>query len=302
MGLGVIFVDGRLISGDEGAISARDHGLLVGDGVFETSAVYGAFDFARRRHLARLAASARAMGLAAPPDEVISAAMDQVLAAQDWSPDSASPSPGSPGGEGKAREPSGRLRITLTSGPGPMGSQRGDGPPTLVVAAETTAPVAGPAVVAVAPWPRNPHSALAGVKSTSYGENVVCLAWARERGACEALLVNLDGQVCEGTGSNLFAVGDGVLLTPPLSSGCLAGITRELVLELAAKTAGLAVEVRSLTPADLARCQEVFLTSSIRQVQPVSLIDSSPVAQCPGPVTAGLMRAYSDLVSSDLDP
>ena len=81
------------------------------------------------------------------------------------------------------------------------------------------------------PWVRNERSAVAGLKTTSYAENVVALAYAKERGAIEAVFANTRGELCEGTGSNVFVVRDGVVWTPPLDSGCLAGITRALAVE-----------------------------------------------------------------------
>jgi branched-chain amino acid aminotransferase len=122
------------------------------------------------------------------------------------------------------------------------------------------------------PWPRNERSAIAGAKSTSYAENVVCVQDAQAKGASEALMANLAGALCEGTGSNVaVAVGD-ELLTPPLSSGCLAGITRELLLEWA-QAEGLAVVERDLPFDVLASAEDVVLLSSTRDVQRVHEID-----------------------------
>ncbi len=109
---------------------------------------------------------------------------------------------------------------------------------------------------------------MAGLKSTSYAENVLVLARAKSLGADEALLPNLAGNLCEGTGSNVFVVRDGVILTPPLSSGCLAGITRELAIEWC-QAAGITVVERDLPITALATVDEVFITSSTRDVHPV---------------------------------
>src|SRR5205085_12288505 len=118
-----------------------------------------------------------------------------------------------------------------------------------------------------APWPRNERGALAGVKSISYAENVVALAWAHERGAGEALLTNTAGNLCEGTGSNVFVALNGRLVTPPLSAGCLAGVVRSVLVE-----GGLAAEED--VPAEaLALVDEAFLTSSTREVQPIDRLD-----------------------------
>ena len=177
----------------------------------------------------------------------------------------------------------GRLRITYTGGVAPLGSDRGDAVPTLVVAMAAASPWPATTTIATVPWTRNEQSALAGVKSTSYAENVVALQRAHERGASEAVLANTRGELCEGTGTNVFVVIDGQVLTPPLSSGCLAGITRELVLEwFDATEQALPIDV--LTTAD-----EVFLTSSTRNVHPVVRADDRVWAEA-GPVSRELQR------------
>src|SRR5205807_6831046 len=126
----------------------------------------------------------------------------------------------------------GVIRMTLTGGPSPLGSERGTSGATLIVAAGPARAWSPGAAVAVAPWPRNDRGALAGLKTVSYAENVVALRWARERGAEEAVFGNLEGQLCEGTGTNVFLGIGGRMLTPPLGAGCLAVVTRQLLLEL----------------------------------------------------------------------
>ena len=113
-----------------------------------------------------------------------------------------------------------------------MGSGRAaHASPTLVVALGPLEPRTTPSSAVTVPWPRNERGALAGLKTTSYAENVVALAYADERGGDEAIFANLAGHLCEGTGSNVFYAVGGELRTPTLASGCLAGITRELLLE-----------------------------------------------------------------------
>ncbi len=134
--------------------------------------------------------------------------------------------------------------------------------------------------VVSAPWVRNERAATAGLKTTSYAENVIALAHAKERGALEAVFGNTRGELCEATGSNVFVVVDGVLRTPPLDSGCLAGITRELLLEWC-RDAGIEVVEEALPLDVLAHADEVFLTSSIKDVFPVSAVDGR-VLPAPG--------------------
>ena len=134
--------------------------------------------------------------------------------------------------------------------------------------------------VATVPWPRNERGALAGLKTTSYAENVVALARRASGGATEAVFANLAGHLCEGTGTNVFYVVDGELRTPTLASGCLAGVTRGLVLEW---SAGARSTSRS-------RCwreaSEVFLASTTRDVQGVERWDDRELDGGPVPVTA----------------
>lgn len=275
-----VWLDGELRPAEGAAISAFDHGLTVGDGVFETMQVVTTADgrrgaFALRRHLARLARSAGGLGLPLPPLDELRDAVETTVAAN---PDA------------------GRVRLTLTGGAGPLGSDRGTSGPTVLVA--TAPPTSWPptADVVVVPWRRNEHSAVAGLKTTSYAENVVALARAHESGGSEAIFANTAGELCEGTGSNVFVVVDGRLLTPPLSSGCLAGITRELVCELVDV-------VEEPLPLDaLAAADEAFLTSSTRDVQPIAHVDGVALPVAPGPITAAAAAAFADLLRRELDP
>jgi branched-chain amino acid aminotransferase len=272
----VVWIDGTLAPAGVARVSPFDHALLTGDGVFETLRIYRGVPFAARRHLARLARSAAGLGLPCPPVHVVRDAMSAVVAANGLT--------------------EGRLRVTLTGGAGPLGSARGESPPTLIVAATPMEPPAPTVDVAICPWPRNERSAVAGLKTVSYAENVVALAWARERGADEAIFANCAGSLCEGTGTNVFAVIDGRLVTPPLAAGCLAGVTRELVSEL------VAVEEVDVPVARLRDATEAFLTSSTREVQPIRAVDGVPLPHCPGPATAAAAAAFADLVARDLDP
>ena len=246
----IVWLDGARRDPADAHLHWSDHGITVGDGVFETLKLVDGVPFALRRHLDRLERSASGLGLRAPDDRVLRSAVDEVCDAWGTRP--------------------GRLRITVTGGPGPMGSERGDAGPTLLIAAAdvATALAAPSATVALVPWTRNERGALAGLKTTSYGENVVALARARELGAAEALVANTVGHLCEGTGSNVFVVVDDRLATPPLSSGCLAGITRELLLEALA-AAGVPAIVDDLSFDVMRSCDAAALTSSTRDVQPI---------------------------------
>ena len=276
-----VWLDGALLDPDDARVSVSDHGLTVGDGVFETLRTAPGpggdrwVPFAMGRHLRRLRRSLAGLGLELErSDDELRAAMVDVAA---------------------NIEGPGRVRLTVTGGPGPLGSARADVPLTVIVAGSEIDgwPETGASVTV--PWVRNERSAVAGLKTTSYAENVVALARAKEHGASEALFANTAGQLCEGTGSNVFVVLDGRLSTPPLSSGCLAGVTRELVCEL------VEVHEDELPLSMLAEADEVFLTSSTRDVQGQHRVDDRTLP-APGPVTADVARAFADLVARDLDP
>ena len=272
----LIWVNGRVSEEDDARISAFDHALLTGDGVFETLKVEGGVPFAVRRHLERLCRSAAGLSLDAPAVDMVRATLAQIIDANGLT--------------------DGTARITLTGGPAPLGSDRGSAGPTLIVACGPPRRWGPAAAVAVAPWPRNERSALAGLKTVSYAENVVALRWARERDAEEAVFGNLAGRLCEGTGTNVFVGIGGRLLTPPLSSGCLAGVTRDLLLEL-----GVAEE-EDVPLSALGQSDEAFLTSSTRDVQPISAVDGAPLPATPGPLTKAAADAFSDLRARDADP
>ncbi|MBB6172690.1 branched-chain amino acid aminotransferase [Nocardiopsis mwathae] len=274
---GAGFGRGRVVDADEARIPVLDHGITVGDGVFETVKGIGGEPFALSRHLRRLARSATGIGLAEPDLDLIA---DGVRQALDANPD----------------VPSSRIRITVTGGPGPLGSERTGGELTCVVAIGPMGPSEPVTDVAVVPWTRNENGALAGMKTTSYAENVMALEYARERGGGEAIFANTAGNLCEGTGSNIFVVLDGRLVTPPLSAGPLAGITRELVLEWAGG------EEADVPMSALADISEAFLTSTGRDVQPIRAIGDRVLPAAPGPVTAKVQEVFTERAASDLDP
>ncbi|WP_345736255.1 aminotransferase class IV [Prosthecobacter algae] len=266
-----IWLNGRLQSLEEARLSPLDHGLLVGDGVFETLVARGGRPFAAREHYARLQRSCDVTGLHCISEEVFEESMREVMAANGLV--------------------DARVRVTLTSGDGPLGSDRGAGRGTVLVVATPLKPWPPTENVQLAPWTRNSRGALAGVKSVSYGENVRALMYAKERGCGEALVVNESNQLCEGTGSNVFVVLEGRLLTPPLSSGCLAGITRQLVLEACVKEGIVCLE-EDLPAVVLEECEEAFLTSSTRDVHPIAGLNGRSL-KAPGPVTLAVQQAFA---------
>lgn len=270
-------------SGTEHAqISPLDHGLTVGDGVFETISVREGEPIALTRHLARLGSSLKALGLPSVDRALVHQGITHVISEA----------------EPNARS-LGRLRITVTGGVGPLGSDRNNTPPTIVVALAPTQPWPATTSAIVVPWIRNERSAIAGAKSTSYAENVVALQWAHAQGYSEGVFLNSRDELCEGTGTNIFCVIDGELVTPPLTSGCLAGIARGLVLEWCG-----GVE-RAIHASELASVSEVFLTSSTRDVHPVlhwNSPQSEQIWDSPGPMTTAIAKTFAQRLADDPDP
>jgi branched-chain amino acid aminotransferase len=130
---------------------------------------------------------------------------------------------------------------------------------------------------------------------------VVALRFAHDRGAGEAVFANTRGEVCEGTGSNVFYEHDGALVTPPLETGCLAGITRALLLEWLRED-GLAVREEAQPLPALRAAQEAFLTSSTRRVQAIAALDGQPFPAVPGPLTRRAAEVFARRAAEDLDP
>lgn len=260
-----VWVDDRLVDDAEAVLPYDDHGVTVGDGVFEAVKLEGGAPFALTRHLARLRRSAAALRLPCPDEHRLRDAVDAVAsnAVDD-----------------------GVIRITLTAGRGPLGSPRDQSEPRLIVATRPGPVRTDPTSVHLVEWTRNEHGALAGVKSTSYAENVLALDVALAAGASEALFANTAGNLCEGTGANVFVGFDDELLTPPLSSGCLAGVTRALLLE-----AGVGREA-DVALARLPDATEMFLASTTREVQPVTDVSGAALPRCPGPLTLAAQTAW----------
>jgi branched-chain amino acid aminotransferase len=275
----MLWVDGALVDEAAARVSPMDHGLLTGDGVFETLRVYGGVPFAWDRHLDRLARSADALGLSVPDAASLRAAAEAVITANDLA--------------------DARLRITITGGPAPLGSERGEHQPTVIVAVGQLRDWPETEQVVVVPWTRNERGATAGLKTISYAENVRALAYAHEHGANEAIFANTRDELCEATGSNVFVVRGGVVRTPPESAGCLAGVTRAYVLELCARD-GIPCEEVPLPMASLTSADEAFLTSSTREVQAIATVDGVALPVAPGPVTQRLREALRARVADEV--
>lgn len=275
--------DGARAEGAGDGSSFADRGFLLGDGLFETIRLYGDAPFRLDAHLDRLRAGAARVGIAIPRDldERLSAALDAWRARRG------------------AGDRNGALRLTLTRGIGEGVLPDEDGRPTLVI---TTArympdrelPVRG--LTALLRGRVDERALTAGLKGIGYLERIVALREARAGGAREALLVNSRGRVVEGSASNLFAVRNGVLHTPSVAEGALPGVTRDLVLDLA-EARGVHVVEGAMPPDELVRADEIFLTSSLRELAPVVKVEGETIgAGVPGRLVKALQRDFDRVV------
>lgn len=276
---GVCWLDGAVVPVEKARISVLDHGLLYGDGVFEGVRIYHGRPFLLDAHLDRLIRSARAIGLDLPWSRAV--LVEAVLATvAAWG------------------QPQGYLRILVTRGEGALGidPRSCTRPRLLVIAGELTlVPArvreAGARVIIAATRRLAPDGLDPRIKSLNYLNHILARLEANAAGADEALLLNAQGRVAEGSADNLFVVQDGVLLTPPVIDGALAGITRALILELA-REAGIEARETSLAPYDLYTADECFLTGTGAELIPVREVDGRPLEACPGPLFQQLQTAY----------
>ncbi len=282
----VVWLDGRAVPGEDARVPVFDRGFLYGDSIYEVTRTVGGAPLFLAEHLDRLERSARGIEMELPPPEPIRQAVAETLAAL------------LPGSAERAY-----LRIVVTRGAGDLDLDpaAADEPRLLVVAK----PLKPPDVrlydqgvrLALVPWRRNaPGHVPATVKSGNYLSSVMAVTAAKRAGAYEALLCDLDGYIAEGASSNFFWVRGGQVQTPPVSIGILSGITREVVLRVAA-AAGIPVGEGMLHPAELGTVEEAFLTSSVRGVVPVVQVDQVAIAGGrPGPLTRRIMTAYGERI------
>jgi branched-chain amino acid aminotransferase len=273
-------VNGVVTPAEEARVSVLDNGFTFGDSVYETLRTYGGRPFEWGRHLRRLRASAGRLGFDIPlSDEQVLARLDAVLA--------------------PAANAESYIRIIVSRGLGDISYhfERVKGPTVVMVVKPCVSYpewhyTQGVAAALVSIRRNHPQALDPAIKSSNLLNNVLALREAQKSGAEEALLLNQRGEVAEGASTNVFVVRDGVLITPVLETGILAGITREVVLELAR---GLALPAREqvIRPEDLTGADEAFLTSTTREVVPIRTVDGRPVGPSqPGPITTRLLEAF----------
>jgi branched-chain amino acid aminotransferase len=273
-------IDGTLFSPAEARVSVYDRGFLYGDAVFEVLRTYAGKPFALGEHLARLRRSAERVFIALPLDDPALAREVEVAIAASGNAES-------------------YVRIVLTRGAGPLSLDPDTAThPLRAILVEPVLPppreayVKGIAVALIHTRRAVDGTAAAGAKVSNYLANLLAVREAKARGAQEALIVDARGRVVEGASSNVFVVSGGRLVTPPEEAGILAGITRAHILS-AARALSIPVDEREILPEDIARAEEVFITSSIRELLPVVRVDGTPVGGgAPGAVSRALHRRF----------
>jgi branched-chain amino acid aminotransferase len=271
----MIYLNGTIVPPDFARIDPADRGFTLADGLFETLRAYRGKPFRLADHLERLSDSADALGIPLLFDvPAIAEAVMEVLEANALA--------------------EAAIRITLTRGTGPRGlAPPADVKPTLMISAVPYAPLPDTCAATVVGIRRNEGSPLSRMKSLAYLDNVLAAGEAARRQAEEAILLNNAGRVAGAARANPFAVIGGRLVTPPMGDGVLPGIARRVVLELAAALK-IPAEEASLSPGDLARAQENFLTTPLFERRWVGRRDDRALG--PGEVAARLRADYRALV------
>ncbi len=280
------WLNGEIMPVTQARIPVLDHGLLYGDGVFEGIRFYQGRAFRLQEHLLRLSDSAAAIGLPLPLDqEALAAAVAELIEA--------------------FSAPEGYLRLVVTRGEGPLGldptpCKRGN---VFIIAAQMALIDAekrrrGIRVI-IAATRRLPVDGLdPRIKSLNYLNHILARMEAGNAGAQEAILLNARGHVCEGSADNVFIVRHGVLLTPPISDGTLDGITRRVIIALAAQADRVCRE-QTLAPYDLYTADECFLTGTGAELIPVREIDGRLLKQCPGSVFTSIQQQFHALIQQE---
>ena len=285
-----VWIDGCIVDGGEARVPVTDHGFLYGDGVFEGIRIYSRRVFRLEQHLARLALSARSVGLEIPGG--LDRAREIILAtARAFGADDA------------------YARFIVSRGEGALGVDPTTCPePRIVCIVDHIRLYPAEKLergldLVTSSWRRPPPDVLdPRVKSLNYLNNAMAKLEARRRGADEALLLNAAGFVAEASVANVFALRGGVLATPLATDGALEGITRAAVLELAARE-GIASAERTLGRFDLLGAEEVFLTGTGACIVPVRSLDGELIGKGePGPVTRRLTAAFVALATSTGTP
>jgi len=278
---GLIFHNDRIIPLPEAHLSPGQMGLLMGWGVFTTLRIYEGRPFAFDSHWARMSRDAERLGMNLCHDrEAVRRAVCKLAEANG--------------------RPEGMARVSFVKNHGGLWGQASNRPESdlLIFTREL---VQWPAIHRLKLQPHAIYSAtrLAGAKMLSWAQNAALLEQAHAEGFDDVLLLNESGQIAECTSANFFLVRGGKVVTPPLSTGCLPGVTRSVLREVVPQ-AGFELLEENLTPEDLSSAAEVFITSTTREVAAVGSIDSQWHYHAPGKTTMAIEQSFNDYVKSHL--
>ena len=277
-----VFLNGEWIPEEQAQVSAFDRGFLYGDGVFETIRIYQGHPFLLERHLGRLAHGLSGLHIEDPFsfDEWTDHCRELIA---------------------RNKVSDGILRLYITRGTGKRGySPMGCSSPTERISLPDVPPVADPKTrvdIITAAGILSDHDPLSTFKTANKLVNIIAMREAERAEVHDALLLNRNGHATETAASNIFAVAENVLRTPPLASGCLGGITRGFVLELAADL-GIRTAQCDLPHEELRLADGLFLTNSVREIQPIATLDGHLIKQ--SPLTLKLQETYRERVQSAL--
>jgi len=280
----LVNVDGKLGSDEDRLLSPLDQGFLFGASVYETVRTYEGRPFLLERHLERLRESAAALDITLDvTNDELAARIEETLVAA-----------------GNAES---SIRIVVSAGVGAIDYRAGSASrPTVVIIVRPLPEYPdslyreGARAVVVPMMRAAPGGLDPRIKSSNLLTNLRALREAHRHKAYEAIMLNPEGEVAEGSMSNVFLVAKGAVRTPPPSAGILEGITRELLIDVA-REKGYTVEERGFKPDELLRADEVFITASARQIVPIVQVDRTRVGNGkPGPVTRALIAAYKEKV------
>jgi len=288
----IVYLNGQLIPRSKAKLSPFDHGFLYGYGLFETMRAYQGHILRLDRHLARLRHSAQSLGLihsilnVVEGKQSLEAACMETLEAN------------------KLKDA--RLRLTVSAGEGDMTPDPSRcSSPTVLITARNLVPLPPEKYesgfkAALSSLRRNSQSPLSRLKSTCYMENTLARMTARTAGCDEAILLNEQGYLAEGSTTNIFLASNGERITPSLESGVLPGITREAVLEIAG-AANIKILERQVELQELIEAEEAFITNSILELMPLTWFEGKPIGTGkPGQLTKELLAAYRKIVDEAL--
>jgi branched-chain amino acid aminotransferase len=277
----LVYIDGKYYPKSEAKISVYDHGLLYGDGVFEGIRAYNGIVFKLKEHIDRLYKSAHPIFLKIPmTKEHLTEAVLETLRVNDLK--------------------DAYIRLVVTRGVGDLGLDPRKCPKaTIIIITEPLLQLHSPdklenGISTVITWVRrnSVDSATHEMKSLNYLNSILGKIEANNMDTDEAICLDKTGYVCEGVGENIFIVRNGKLLTPPLSSGALDGITRTLIIQLAKKL-GIDVIERNITSNELFTADEVFFTGTAAEVAPIREVNKRVIGSGkPGPVTKQILQEF----------